>query len=189
MCTQDSAQLGSVVTEWSWRTLRPVLKPPYLPVLVGPIELLGHMRYAILVDAMFCKNWWRVWDRKCRGYGTRECRSPTDCTDTSQWRCHNCSRGETHATGTIPDGGPRRTSWHSVAFITLLTERTSLSRRTCSTDAIFRMVALSWHCGWTHITFCGQCACATSTVATARHGTTLVLSANTLCSQLQRQIS
>jgi hypothetical protein len=32
-----------------------------------------------------------LWDRKCNAYGTWERRSPTDCTDTSQWRRHNCS--------------------------------------------------------------------------------------------------
>jgi hypothetical protein len=35
-----------------------------------------------------------LWDKKCNTYyGTCECRSPTDCTDTSQWRCNDCSCG------------------------------------------------------------------------------------------------
>jgi hypothetical protein len=34
-----------------------------------------------------------LWVKKCNTCSTLECRLPTDCTGTSQWRCHNCSCG------------------------------------------------------------------------------------------------
>jgi hypothetical protein len=128
-------------------------------------------------------------------YSTCECRSPTDCTDTSQLRCHNYSCG-TRAVekltryrtriGTITTEGPQSTSWRTFASIPLLAERASVSRRSSSTDAILRM-ATSTRCGWAlfYTTFCGQTkrvlrvrVCSASTTVTSGHGIILMLSAN-----------
>jgi hypothetical protein len=50
--------------------------------------------------------------------------------------------------GAIPTESPRSTSFRSVASILLLAERTSVSRRSSSTDAILRMATTSTRCGW-----------------------------------------
>ena len=37
---------------------------------------------------------WVSMRRKCNTHSTCMCRSPTEGTDTIQWRCHNCSHGK-----------------------------------------------------------------------------------------------
>jgi hypothetical protein len=78
-----------------------------------------------------------LYDRKCTTYGTREYRSPINCTDTSQWRVHNWSCGSREVekltryrkiTGSLPTESPRSTSWRSVSSIPLLAERTFVPR-------------------------------------------------------------
>jgi hypothetical protein len=104
-----------------------------------------------------------VWDRKCNTYSTCQCKSPVDCTDTSQWSFHSCSSG-TRAVekltwyririGTIPTESPRSTVRQSIASIPLLVECTSVSRRLSSTDAILQISLISTRCRWDNAFLC-----------------------------------
>lgn len=78
-----------------------------------------------------------------------ECKSPMDCTDTSQLRYHNCSCGTRAVeklmqycmrTGTIPTKGTWSTSQLSFAFIPLLAEWTSVSRWLSSVHVIWEFL-------------------------------------------------
>jgi hypothetical protein len=71
------------------------------------------------------------WDRECNTYGTCGSRSPTYCTDTNRWRCHNCCCGMKAVMKrvwyyarieTIPTNGLWSTSWYSLASKALLAE-------------------------------------------------------------------
>lgn len=62
--------------------------------------------------------------------------SPTVCTDTNQWRCHNCSFGTRAVekptryrkrTGTIQTEGSVIASWRSIAYMPLLEKCAILS--------------------------------------------------------------
>jgi len=55
----------------------------------------GNLHYIILVkvNCVTMAAAGSLWGRKCNSYGTREFRSPTNCKNTSHWRCHNCSCG------------------------------------------------------------------------------------------------
>ena len=57
------------------------------------------------------------WHKQCNTYNTCECRSPSDSTDTSQWKCHNCSCGKKAVENfrryqarirSLPTEGPRK---------------------------------------------------------------------------------
>jgi hypothetical protein len=126
-------------------------------------------RYAILVDViqtLICfEDWSSVsvgQDVYYNAYSTRECRSPTGCTDINGWRCRNCSCG-TRAIqnllryrkriGIIPVDGPWSTSGRSTASIRLLAECSSVSSRSFSMDAILRIAVTSTHCGWALFAF------------------------------------
>lgn len=60
-------------------------------------QVLSHGKCATLSWSTSFRCWYTSkigaafpWKRKCNTYGACECRSPTDFTDTSQWRWHNC---------------------------------------------------------------------------------------------------
>jgi hypothetical protein len=68
--------------------------------------------------------------------------SPTACTDTGQWRCHNCSCGTRvvekstqyrKRTGTVPTEGSVIASWRPVASTPLLAKCAFVSVRSSST--------------------------------------------------------
>jgi hypothetical protein len=199
-----SALQGSVVAERSWNThMMNTVTCSWLsvPVIVELVLLHGQARCVILVDVIQalkcfgdCSN--VSVRQKCNTYSTCECRSPTDFTDTSQWRFLICSCG-TRAVekftwcptriGSIPVEDPRSTLWRWISFIPLLVERTSLSKRLSSMDGIWRMAMTSKHCGSYpfYITFCGKTKyflplriCPKSTTVISGHRTILTLSAN-----------
>ena len=77
--------------------------------------------------------------------------SPTAYTDTSPWRCHNCSCGTRvvekptrylKRTWTLPTEGSVIASWRSVASITLLAKRAYVSVRSS-----FTFISLLWRFG------------------------------------------
>ena len=101
-CPADTAHgRCSVVIGWPWNTwTTKTLWYPSLsvPVKVEMLLLLGNKRCVILVTVIRLKCFSKCaalspWDRKFNIYGCHECRSPTDCKDTSQWRCHICICG------------------------------------------------------------------------------------------------
>jgi hypothetical protein len=82
---------------WSWNiqaTNMATCSYPFVQVIVELLLLHGITCYVILVDVMETKiGVVSSWGRKRNAYDKREWRSPTDCMNTSQWRCHNCSCG------------------------------------------------------------------------------------------------
>jgi hypothetical protein len=119
-------------------------------------------------------------------YGTRESRSPTDCTDTRECRCHNWTC-ETRAVenftwyrtiiGTIPTEGPRSTSWQSahICFQMIVLYGCNFANDYINTLRISSC----------YITFCGQRkhvfrlrVWSTSTTVACGHGIIFMLSAN-----------
>ena len=69
-----------------------------VPVIVGLVLRKGNTHYIFLVtsSSLDCASTIEAmssWDMKFNTYDTCECGSPTECTDTSQWGCHNCSCG------------------------------------------------------------------------------------------------
>jgi hypothetical protein len=91
------------------------------------------------------------WGRKRNTNGTREYRSPLDCTDTSQWRCHNYSRGR--IIGPIPSDRPRSISRRSVWSLMLLEECACTSRQWSSKNG-YKINTLGRSS--LYVIFCGQ---------------------------------
>jgi hypothetical protein len=85
--------------------------------------------------------------RKCNIYCTRECRLPADRTDTSLWRCRNCSCGEAHAVSHGNWDCPNRES--SKYFMTINRFHTTTGRAPICAQAI---VHYGWNFANGHIT-------------------------------------
>jgi hypothetical protein len=74
--TQDRAQRGCFVLEWSWNTH------------TMNIATRGEIRTALFFSMSSCAERLQQCLHEIHAF---EFRSPTDCTITNQWRCHNCS--------------------------------------------------------------------------------------------------
>jgi hypothetical protein len=129
--------------------------------------------------------------------GICECRSPTNCMDTSQWKCHNCSCGsrvlETltqHRTtvGATPNRGSSKysASWRSIAH------STTRGAHVCSQAIVLHVRSSAIDCdiskmrvSSSYTTFRVETkdglrvrACWTSVTVTSGHGMIVMLSAN-----------
>lgn len=67
-------------------------------VIAGLVLRKRYTRYVFLVTSspLDCVSTMEAvfsWDRKCNTRYSCEFGSPTDCTDTNRWGCHNCSCG------------------------------------------------------------------------------------------------
>jgi hypothetical protein len=110
---------------------------PLVPVTVELILLHRNKCYVILVNviqSLMCFNDWcstSITHEVQHLRPTCECRSPTYCMDSSQWRCRNHSWGTSAVEkliqsckkiGTTPTDGPWSTSWWPISSIPLTQE-------------------------------------------------------------------
>jgi hypothetical protein len=89
--------------------------------------------------------------------GTCENTLLAGCTKTSQWNvsngtCGKRAKGTLLRIGTTWTEGSRGTSQRSTASVSLAAQRTSVSRRLYSTDAIWQMATTSTYREWANLT-------------------------------------
>jgi hypothetical protein len=100
-----------------------------------------------VIQTLFSSIWAAsTWDTKCITARNYEWTSHTDCTNTGQLRCHNCSSGMTAMKiltriEISPVEGPQSIFWHRIGSLLLLAECTYISKRSSSTP-IFRVTAM-----------------------------------------------
>ena len=121
-----------------------------MPAIFELIVMHRNMRCVRLVgvvQTLFSTIWAAsTWDTKCNTDSNCEWRSHTDCTNTGQLRCHDCSSGMTAMKiftriEISPVEGPQSISWHLIGSMLLLAECTSVTKRSSFT-LIFRVTTM-----------------------------------------------
>jgi hypothetical protein len=129
--------------------------PPIFEVIIMHRSMCCVVLVGI-IQALFSTIWaTSTWDTKCNTNGNCEWRSHTDCTNTGQWRCHNCNSGMTAMKilariEISPVDCSRSISWQLIGSMLLLAECTSVTKRSSCT--LIFLVTTMHPCFWSFYT-------------------------------------